>query len=776
MKRLHSIRTRLLLFAAGVFVLTALFVLLAADYQLTRITDRSQAALYEQKLATIINILESRHERLLRTGQIEAYRDDFMNSTIGHLTWGYYLSSDQLVYPCIINTEYEILMHPELLMGKRSPATADFFSKVITLKNGDFDYVTESGERMWCVFRFFKEWNWIVFYSFPQEVKYGDVSRLRNSLLVTLLVLGLVVIAILSLIVTRMTRPLRRLTTASIAMTVGDLDHIIDIGARDEIGILARSFMNMRDSIRAKIRDLQREITEHRKAERELRDSNELLEQIFSTTHFLLAYLDSDFNFIRVNEAYARAGNQPQDYYIGKNHFGLYPNKENQAIFQGVVDTGEPFSVEAKRFHYPGQVERDTTYWDWSLIPVKDEAGRVHRLVLSLNDVTEAKKMEAELLKTQKLESIGILAGGIAHDFNNLLTAILGNISFASMSSNTATIAERLAEAERASVRAQELARQLLTFSKGGAPVKKIISLGDLLETTVAFTLRGANISCEFAISPDLFPLEVDVGQLSQVISNLSINADQAMAEGGKLKVQAGNVAVGENDPLSIEAGDYVKVCFEDQGSGIAAEHLTNIFDPFFTTKKGGSGLGLSISHSIIKNHGGCITVDSQAGQGAVFCFYLPAAQKKSLEKLEKSLEGVLEEPALLPGSGKILVLDDEEMIRKLITRILSHAGYEVEPAADGSEVIDLYRQALKNGEPFDAVIMDLTIPGGMGGKETIKKLLEIDPQVKAIVSSGYSEDPIMTNYEQYGFCSMLSKPYNSKDIYIILQQVLAAD
>lgn len=559
-------------------------------------------------------------------------------------------------------------------------------------------------------------------------------------------------------------------------MAAGDLDHIIDIGARNEIGILARSFINMRDSIRAKIRDLQREITEHRKAERELHESNELLEQIFSTTHFLLAYLDSDFNFIRVNEAYARAGNQPQDYFIGKNHFDLYPHEENQTIFQRVVDTGEPFSVEAKPFHHPDQVERGATYWDWSLIPVKNEAGRVHRLVFSLNDVTEAKKMEAELLKTQKLESIGILAGGIAHDFNNLLTAILGNISFASMSSDTATIGQQLAEAERASIRAQELARQLLTFSKGGAPVKKIISLGDLLEETVAFALRGANISCEFAISPDLFPVEVDAGQLSQVISNLSINADHAMAEGGKLKVQAGNVKVGENNPLSIEAGDYVKVCFEDQGSGIPAEHLINIFDPFFTTKKGGSGLGLSISHSIIKNHGGCITVDFQAGQGAVFCLYLPAAQKKSLEKPEKSLAGVLEEPALLPGSGKILVLDDEEMIRKLITRILSHAGYEVESAADGSKAIDLYRQALENAEPFDAVIMDLTIPGGMGGKEAVKKLLEIDPQLKAIVSSGYSEDPIMTNYEEYGFCSMLSKPYNSKDIYRVLQQVLAAD
>jgi len=255
-----------------------------------------------------------------------------------------------------------------------------------------------------------------------------------------------------------------------------------------------------------------------------------LLEQIFSATHFLLAYLDSDFNFIRVNKAYAMAGNQPQDYYIGKNHFDLYHNEENQAIFQRVVKAGEPFSVKAKEFDHPEQVERCSTYWDWSLIPVKDEAGRVHRLVLSLHDVNEAKKMEAELLKTQKLESIGILAGGIAHDFNNLLTAIPGNISFASMSSDPAAIAERLAEAEGASVRAQELARQLLTFSKGGAPVKKIISLGDLLEEAVAFSLRGANTSCEFTISPDLFPLEVDAGQLSQVVSNLSINADQAMA------------------------------------------------------------------------------------------------------------------------------------------------------------------------------------------------------------------------------------------------------
>jgi signal transduction histidine kinase/CheY-like chemotaxis protein len=382
-------------------------------------------------------------------------------------------------------------------------------------------------------------------------------------------------------------------------------------------------------------------------------------------------------------------------------------------------------------------------------------------------EISERQHMEEELLKIQKLDSLGILAGGIAHDFNNILTSILGNISIANMhTAPNSEISQILINAEKAALHAKDLTMQLLTFSKGGAPIKTSASITDLIKDSAIFMLRGSNVKCEFSLPDGLWPVEIDEGQMSQVIYNLIINADQAMPGGGNIEISAINVMIGPGDNIPLKKGKYVKVSIKDHGKGISKRNLTKIFDPYFTTKRGGSGLGLSVAYSIVKKHEGYITVMSNPGKGTTVYIYIPASQKSMPEKK------VLKKP-LYMGEKNILVMDDEKSVREILSTMLKKLGCEVVCVKDGAEAIIMYKQFQETGKPFDVVIMDLTIPGGMGGQETIKKLIEIDPEVKAIVSSGYSNDPIMSHYQAYGFSSVIAKPYRITELSKILRDVM---
>jgi PAS domain S-box-containing protein len=372
-----------------------------------------------------------------------------------------------------------------------------------------------------------------------------------------------------------------------------------------------------------------------------------------------------------------------------------------------------------------------------------------------LSDITNKRRLEAELMNTRKLESVGVLAGGIAHDFNNILGAIMGNISLAKLDLDPGHASYRLLdEAEKASKRATALTHQLLTFSRGGAPVKQVTSIANIIKDCSTFALSGSRVRCDFNLPIDLWPVEIDVGQISQVIHNIIINADQAMPDAGVIQVSAENIAVDTNRELPLSPGRYIKIAFQDPGTGIPDTELPTIFDPYFTSKPGGSGLGLTTAYSIIKRHEGHITVQSQVGVGTIFDVYLPAAGEEAPKTTEET-------PRELAGKGKILAMDDDEMIRDLLQQMLIRMGYTIEVARDGEEAIELYRRAINSGQPFDAVILDLTVPGAMGGKETIDNLRQIDATVKAIVSSGYSNDPIMSDYQKYGFNGVMTKPFN---------------
>jgi PAS domain S-box-containing protein len=368
--------------------------------------------------------------------------------------------------------------------------------------------------------------------------------------------------------------------------------------------------------------------------------------------------------------------------------------------------------------------------------------------------------LEQERLRSAKLESIGTLAGGIAHDFNNLLTGIMGNIGLAktSIQPSDATF-EMLDEAEKAAVRAKDLTQQLLTFAKGGKPVKKPVEIAGLVKESAAFALRGSNVRLELSLPDDLWSVEADEGQIGQVINNLVINADEAMPSGGILKIEAGNLVLTKASGLPIPNGNYVHIGIRDTGIGISQEHLQRIFEPYFTTKQKGSGLGLTTVYSIVRNHGGYILAESRQNKGSTFHIYLPALKKaaKGGRKVAKANTS--------QAGGKVLVMDDEEIIRKMLKSMLSLAGYEVVLSADGKEALGKYTEAMQARDPFDVVIMDLTIPGGMGGKEAIKKLLEIDPNATVIVSSGYATDPIMSEYRKHGFKAVIAKPYSVKQL-----------
>jgi PAS domain S-box-containing protein len=505
-----------------------------------------------------------------------------------------------------------------------------------------------------------------------------------------------------------------------------------------------------------------------RNAEEEARRREEQLRIIADFAYDWEYWISPEGKHIYVSPACEKiTGHGPEDFLNDPRLLPSLVHPEDRELFEAhrqehLQGSKEHFELEFRIVDKAGEKK----WIAHACLPVYGKDGRYLGRRASNRDITEQKRAEEELLKAQKLESIGILAGGIAHDFNNFLTAILGNITLAKEYLEPADKAyAKLAMAERASFRARGLAQQLLTFAKGGIPVRKVTAVEQLVHDPVELALRGSNVRCEYIFPLDLRLIEVDEGQFHQVISNLAINAVQAMPAGGVLRVSGVNEALGPENALGLPAGNYVRIDIEDKGIGIPEKYLDKIFDPYFTTQKTGSGLGLTISYSIVKKHGGALTVESTPGEGSVFSVYLPASSRAAVPQPE-------EKPDSLPGTGRILVMDDDEFVREVAADMLQHLGYQTESTREGAEAVAAFKRARDRGEPFDAVITDLTVPAGMGGTETVGHLLKLDPAAKVIVSSGYAEDPIMSDYAKYGFKGVIPKPYKLEDLHRIIQKV----
>ena len=407
--------------------------------------------------------------------------------------------------------------------------------------------------------------------------------------------------------------------------------------------------------------------------------------------------------------------------------------------------------------------------------PLRDAAGRTLGMVVAFRDITEALKMQEERARASRVASLGLLAGGIAHDFNNILMAVMGNVSMARATLSSASPAAlSLMNAEEACVRARQLTWKLLTFSRGGVPVKKPTAIARTLREAARLALRGTNVSCTWDLAPNVSAVSADEEQLLQVFNNVLINAQQAMPHGGAIHIRAEVIVESGKrwqDALLVEPGPYVRVSITDNGIGIPEENLSRIFDPYFSTKKTGSGLGLATSYSIVKNHGGYVSVESKPGHGTTLHVNLPASFSCEVAEPVASVR-----PTGIVGKGRVLVMDDEASIRTLAVNMLKFLGHDAEVVNNGSAAVEQYRNALKTGQPYAAVILDLMVPGGMGAREAMQRLTEIDPSVNAIVVSGYAQDPVMTEYRDYGFKAVIGKPFTLAELSQTLDLVMVRE
>jgi two-component system, cell cycle sensor histidine kinase and response regulator CckA len=515
------------------------------------------------------------------------------------------------------------------------------------------------------------------------------------------------------------------------------------------------------NKLNKKVSQLEEEIGHRKQAEEASRQKEQQFRELANSITDIFFALDKDLRYTYWNKAIEKFTGIPEKDALAKRVDEIFPESLGRAsteqVYREVLET-----KESRFFITDIPFDGSLRITEISVYPSTEG------LSVFAKDITELRKLQEEQSKMAKLESIGILAGGIAHDFNNLLTSIMGNIGLARRYvAPTSKAYEMLDEAERASAKAKDLTRQLLTFSKGGAPVKETAVVSELIKETASFVLHGSDVRLEFSIPENLWAVEIDKGQISQVIQNIVINADEAMPTGGTLEISAENQVIVKKGELPVPPGNYIHLSIKDQGIGMSRDHLARIFEPYYTTKQKGSGLGLAVAYSIIVNHSGYITAESIQNVGTTFHIYLPASGRPA----PPVKEHLVEKP--VRGEGRILVMDDEEDIRNMLHKMLEFVGYRAEQAKDGLEAIEMYQKGRETGKPFVAVILDLTVPGGMGGKDVIKKLREIDPDVKAIVSSGYTTDPIMSEYREHGFKAVVSKPYSISKMEETLHKVL---
>lgn len=506
------------------------------------------------------------------------------------------------------------------------------------------------------------------------------------------------------------------------------------------------------------------DITERKRAEASLRMRESYLTAIIENQPGLIWLKDSEYRFLAVNCAFARScGKESPEELIGKTDFEVWPQELAQKYRRDdeeLMRTGTSVKVEELIFD-----KGERRWFETFKTPIKNTSGEIIGTAGYANNITARKLEEEALHKVQKLESLGILAGGIAHDFNNLLSGIFGCINLAMIMTTESTVSDMLGTSLGAIDRARALTRQLLTFAKGGSPVKKIENIAAFVEEVARFALSGARVSCECRIVPDLWQSEVDKNQIGQVIDNIIINAQQAMPDGGLITVVAENVVVTRQSPAaSLNPGPYIKIVITDSGVGMSAETIPRIFDSFFSTKSEGNGLGLATCYSIIKQHNGTIEVESQPGAGSTFRLYLPALPRACPA-------AVPQVPELFSHSGTIIIMDDEELIRFAIVKILKTIGYSAIATKNGKEAITALQTERAAGRTVDAMILDLTIPGAMGGKDAIVEIRKIDADLAVYVASGYADDPVMARPQHYGFTDSICKPFTIKELADLLQR-----
>lgn len=615
--------------------------------------------------------------------------------------------------------------------------------------------------------------------------KMASLQVLSFLISVLAIVIGIIAVVVLSNLITG---PVNALKVSARNIVDGNLDTYVSISSNDDIGELGLLFNEMTSQLKKSFREineyqdhleelvksrtekLEAEIIDHQQTEEALRESSERLTNIITQSPMGIVIWDNDFRAKEWNASCEKIFGYLREDVLNKSGMTIVAEEDQQRISNLFDSLKNKKTVRNRNRNITKSGKKITC--EWYNTPLTDHKDNVIGILSLVEDVTDQIHLEKELLKIIKLESTGVLAGGIAHDFNNILTAILGNINLSLLDTSLEPpTRKRLMAAEKASLRAQTLTQQLLTFSKGGEPVKEQTSIVEVIRDSADFVLHGSSTSCKYYISDDLWLIDADKGQISQVIQNIVLNASQSMPGGGQISITCENIdrTKIQEDLLSTNT-DYIKITISDNGVGIPERTLEKIFDPYFSTKTEGSGLGLAITLSIVRKHKGHISAESIPDEGTTFTIFLPADSKLMATTLAEKTTTISS-----TVNATILIMDDEDMVLNVVSSMIGALGYETLLSKNGDECIELYSQLMKQGNPPDLIIMDLTIPGGKGGEETTKELLQIDPNVQVVVSSGYSNDPIMASFKEYGFCAAISKPYVMDDLSQVITKTLAA-
>ncbi|MEN8135985.1 MAG: cache domain-containing protein [Thermodesulfobacteriota bacterium] len=690
-------------------------------------------------------------------------------------------------YAFLVSANGWVLAHPNIEQSPDQFTVYDFkkfapVNQVVLGRSGHLEY--EYSNKIWLAsYRPIKSTGWGIIVQQPVEDIYGPIDRNMASITRFFMVSFALCIVILVISIRYTLTPLTEL--AQSISTNNPLPPSRKY-ARDEVGQLATMFRelfnrlqqslddqkksssqlweykdHLEELVKERTTELQIECSDREQAEEALVASKRRLSLIVAQSPLAIISWDTNFNVTSWNHAAEEIFGHLSKDALGEHADFIVPPAAREHVdetWQSLMEMSGGTNSTNENITRAGQ----TILCDWYNTPLLDSSNEIIGVLSIVDDVTHKSRMEKDLLKVKKLESLGMLAGGIAHDFNNILTGILGNINLSLFDKNISDeTRKRLERAEKASQRATGLTQQLLTFAKGGTPVRQVTSLADVIKDSADFVLHGGTVICRYNIPKDLWLVDIDKDQIYRVVQNIVLNASHSMPSGGCINISCENIDTSGKDDLPLPRDSkFVKITISDSGIGMPANVLDKIFDPYFTTKQEGSGLGLAVTHSIISKHEGHISAESVPGQGATFMIYLPATSR------ETNPENDNRQSALQPPrTSRIMVMDDDETVKDVAVAMLTELGHETVLASDGAEAVKLYQEAAGTADAIDIIIMDLTIPDGMGGKEAVQKILAIDPQAKVIVSSGYSNDATLASYLEYGFCGAVRKPYKLAEL-----------
>lgn len=762
----RSITVKLLFIFIGTLIITLFSILLIADRQLDRILDRSQTEVYSERLELIWIELNQARLRLENTGMVDVYREFFREGVLTQLEETYYDGGELSTYPFIVDGDLRAVLHPYISEGEEVPVHPRWREMMESPDQGEFTTDFMGADR-WYIYRRFEAWDWQIYYTLPLSEKYRDARSFSSMLLIVMLMFTAVILPVLIILLINFIKPVIMLTEASRRMAEGELDQHILISSRDEIGVLAGSFEEMQSSIKQKIEDLHHEINERKRVEKELQGARNYIFSVVESMPSVLIGVDADGVVSQWNSRAEELTDIPSSGAVGRALEEVFPIPEidmfsiQSSIRRGVAQ------------YYPQQVmskEDTVNYIDITIYPLKshDRQGAVIRI----DDVTDKTLLEEQLVQAQKMDAIGHLAGGIAHDFNNMLAGITGAASLLQITVDPADkkSGKYLDLILDASSKAADLTSKLLAFGRKESLSSAPVDIHELIRGTLALLERTLDRKIEIVrdIRADHPVFTGDYSAIQNALMNLAINASHAMGGSGVLTVRTANLTLDEYfcriSPFDLKPGEYIAVEVEDTGVGIAPESLGKIFEPFYTTKDHGSGTGLGLSsvYGTMQNHKGAVMVESDPGQGAVFRLYLPCSEQSrvSLPAGKSSLR---------KGSGTILLIDDEEVIRQTAEPLLSRMGYRVLLAADGLEGLEIFKRESRD---ISIVISDMIMPR-MSGKELFYKIRELDPACPFIISSGFTRDENLSAMRQDGLAGFIQKPFLAEDIAALLDDIL---